>query len=208
MATQTRIEDRSQALLHMASPEEFFRHYWPRLLRFLISQAWDSSLAEDVAADTFMTVLDNWDKLLTYERPDSWLFKVAIRKLRRLEAQTRAQGQLAEDLAISEEDLRLAAAADKWVEDHLDLVAAMRTLPRRQSEVIALKWLADLTVNETAQILGVTEGTVKQQLSRAIGKLRVLLENPGVAPVRIKAVRSSWHPSHAAAASIDPAGSA
>jgi DNA-directed RNA polymerase specialized sigma24 family protein len=39
-------------------------------------------------------------------------------------------------------------------------------------------------VNETAQILGVTEGTVKTQLSRAIHKLRVLLEDPAVVPSR------------------------
>jgi DNA-directed RNA polymerase specialized sigma24 family protein len=37
----------------------------------------------------------------------------------------------------------------------------MRMLPSNQAEVIALK-LADFTLNEAAQILGVTEGTVKQ----------------------------------------------
>jgi RNA polymerase sigma-70 factor (ECF subfamily) len=184
MATQTRIEDKPQTLLYMASPEQFFQHYWPRLLRFLISQAADSSLAEDAAADAFTTALDHWAELLTYERPDSWLFKVAIRKLRRMEVQARARSALAEDLSSSEADLWLAAASDMWVEDHLDLVAAIRTLPRRQAEVIALKWLADFTVNETAQILGVTEGTVKTQLSRAIHKLRVLLEDPAVVPSR------------------------
>jgi hypothetical protein len=38
-----------------------------------------------------MIALDKWDDLLTFERPDSWVFKVATRKLRRLEAQARAR---------------------------------------------------------------------------------------------------------------------
>ncbi|HSZ44467.1 MAG TPA: hypothetical protein VK823_03970 [Streptosporangiaceae bacterium] len=38
-----------------------------------------------------MIALDKWDDLLTYERPDSRVFKVATRKLRRLEAQARAR---------------------------------------------------------------------------------------------------------------------
>jgi RNA polymerase sigma factor (sigma-70 family) len=70
-----------------------------------------------------------------------------------------------------------------WVADNLDLIAALRFLPRRQSEAIALKWLGDYTVKETAQLLGVTEGTVKKQLNRAIEKLRVLLNDPAVTDI-------------------------
>jgi RNA polymerase sigma-70 factor, ECF subfamily len=179
MTTQHDDGDRGyQARLRLVSAETFFQYYWPRLLRFLISQASDSGLAEDVAADAFAAALDNWDKLLTYQRPDSWLFKVAIRRLRQLEGRARTLCFLDEDLASSEGDLRLAAAADEWVEDHLDIVAAMRFLPRRQSEVIALHWLADYTVRETAQILGVAEGTVKQHMSRALGNLGERLGKP------------------------------
>jgi RNA polymerase sigma factor (sigma-70 family) len=172
---------RARALQSMGSPEEFFRCYWPWLLRILASQANDFDLAEEAASETFMAALDNWDKLLEYERPDSWLYKVGTRKLRRLEARARAQGSLAEDRDGMEADLKHAASADEWVADHLDLVSALRMLPRRQTEVIVLRLLADCSVRETAQILGVTEGTVKTQLSRAIGKLRVLLDDPEVA---------------------------
>jgi predicted RNA polymerase sigma factor len=59
-------ERAAQAQLCMESPEAFFRNYWPRLLHFLISQASDSELAEEAAADAFTAVLDNWDKLLVY----------------------------------------------------------------------------------------------------------------------------------------------
>ena len=165
-------------------PEPFFGFYWPRLLRFLITQASDSSLAEEVASETFVRVWDNWDDtILTCERPDSWLFKVAIRELRREEAKARARGILSEDPAGNVADLKSAATNDEWVADNPALTAAIRTLPRREAEVIACR-LQNYTTRETAEILGVSESTARSQLSRATGKLRMLLnktEKPGMA---------------------------
>jgi DNA-directed RNA polymerase specialized sigma24 family protein len=93
-----------------------------------------------------------------------------------MEAKARAWGRLAEDPAGIEADLRQVAASDGWVAQHLDLIAAMRLLPRRQAEVLAWRVLGECSEQETADILGVTEGTVKTQLSRARKKLHVLLE--------------------------------
>jgi RNA polymerase sigma factor (sigma-70 family) len=173
----------AQARLSMGSQEEFFTRYWPRLLRFLITQASNYSLAEEVAGDTFLKAWDRWGDLLTYERPDSWLFKVAIRELRRQEAKARTRDSLAEDPAGNLADLQGAALTDDWVADNFALTAAIRTLPRRQAEVIACLLLG-YSARETAEILGMSEGTARSHLSRATGKLRVLLndaELPGVA---------------------------
>lgn len=160
----------------MGSQEEFFTHYWPRLLSFLISQASDSSLAEDVASETFVAALDHWDTLLTYERPDSWLFKVALRKLHRLEAKARERSVLNDDLASNETDLRDAAATSEWAQLNLNLVAALRGLPRRQAEVVALNLLQGYTLRETAEILGISAARVRICLSQARARLRVLLQ--------------------------------
>ena len=177
------MERGAEARLSMGSQEEFFMLYWPRLVRFLLTQASNSSLAEDVAGDTFLRAWDNWDTLLTYERPDSWLFKVAIRQLRKEEAHARTKGSLAEDQIASMADIRRAAVMDEWVANHLTLTAAIRTLPRRQAEVAACE-LVGCTTKETADILGMSEGTVRSNLCIALGKLRVLMNDadvPGVA---------------------------
>jgi DNA-binding CsgD family transcriptional regulator len=91
--------------------------------------------------------------LLTYERPDSWLFKVAIRKLHRLEAKARERFVLNGDLSSNEANL-----------------------PRRQSEVAALKWLEGCTLKETAEILGISVAAVKMYLIEARKSLLVLLQ--------------------------------
>jgi RNA polymerase sigma-70 factor, ECF subfamily len=173
----------AEARLAMESKEAFFTLYWPRLVRFLLTQASNSSRAEDVAGEAFLKAWVKWDALLTYKRPDSWLFKVAIRQLRREESHARSRDSLAEDPIASMADIQQAAVMDEWVADNLTLTAAVRTLPRRQAEVIACE-LVGCTTRETAKILGMSEGTVRSHLCLGKGKLRALLNDadvPGVA---------------------------
>jgi RNA polymerase sigma-70 factor (sigma-E family) len=53
------------------------------------------------------------------------------------------------------------------------LVRALATLPRRQQAVIVLRFVEDLTEAQTADLLGITVGTVKSQSAKALARLRV-----------------------------------
>jgi RNA polymerase sigma-70 factor (ECF subfamily) len=66
----------------------------------------------------------------------------------------------------------MAAVSDDWVDDHLDLIVALRSLPRRQSEVLALHHMLGYTLTETAEILQIDKLTVKTHLYRALARLR------------------------------------
>lgn len=156
----------------MVSFDTFFGYYWPGLVHFLKSQASNSRFAEDVASQAMIAALDRWDDLLTYDRPDCWLFKVAIRMLRRLEARARRDGWLCEDPGAFADDLRIEALREEWVDDHTDLISAVRSLPRRQCEVIGLHYLCDYTIAETARMLDMPVGTVKAHLNAGLGALR------------------------------------
>ncbi|MBB6564802.1 SigE family RNA polymerase sigma factor [Kribbella sandramycini] len=63
--------------------------------------------------------------------------------------------------------------ASTSAEDGQDLWAALGRLPRRQRAVLVLRYYEDLTETETAQLLGVSVGTVKSQASKALAKLRL-----------------------------------
>lgn len=156
----------------MTSFDLYFRTYWPDLVRFLKARASDTHLAEDIATEAMMAVSDNWDKLLTYKRPDSWLFKVALRKLRRVEARARHDGFLRENPESCVDDLRRDSFRDDWIEDNIDLISAVRRLRRRQCEVIGLHYLADYTIAETASILDMPVGTAKKHLNLGLAALR------------------------------------
>lgn len=161
-----------QARERMESPEKFFRAYWPRLARFLKSRANNAEWAEDIASEAMIAVLDNWDELLTYDRPDSWLFKVAMQKLRHVEARARDLCYLHEDPLSARSDLQAASAFDGWIAQRLDLITAIRSLPRRQCEVVGLHFFGGFTLAETGRILGIDVGTVKKHLSRGLEALR------------------------------------
>lgn len=64
-----------------------------------------------------------------------------------------------------------ATSAD-WA-DGLTLTQAIAALPRAQRAVVVLRYLEDLSVEDTAIALGVSPGTVKSHLSRALRALRV-----------------------------------
>lgn len=159
--------------------EKFHERYWPRLVRYLSTQASNSSWAEDVAIETMIAVWDKWDEMLVMDRPDSYMFTIATRKLYRLEARAREHCCLEEDLASSDRALRIAAEGDKWIDDHFDLLAAMRALPRRQCQVLGLHYFAGFTLADTAKLMGITEGAAKTHLSRGLASLRQRL---GVLP--------------------------
>ena len=57
----------------------------------------------------------------------------------------------------------------------LALVDALERLPRRQREAVALRYLADLSVDDVARTMGVSAGTVKQSVHRALRTLRTSL---------------------------------
>lgn len=72
------------------------------------------------------------------------------------------------------DDIAAAVAQRDW------MVAAIGRLPRRQREVVVLRFLLDLSVEQTATALGMTQGTVKSHTARALNQLRELLtERPG-----------------------------
>ena len=57
------------------------------------------------------------------------------------------------------------------------VIQALAELPAGQRQVVVLRFLADLSVAETAQVLGISTGTVKSYTSRALSALRVALDD-------------------------------
>jgi len=115
--------------------------------------------AEDLAQEAFIAAHRDWERIGAYERPGAWVRQVVTnlsvsafrRRVAEAKALTRAAvGQPPEVAELSTE------TADFW--------RAVRSLPRRQAQVVTLHYLEDLSVAEVAEILGTAEGTVKKHL--------------------------------------------
>ncbi len=72
-----------------------------------------------------------------------------------------------------------SARVEARPEDRAELVRALRTLPARQRACVVLRYYADLPEREVADLLGCSVGTVKSQSSKALAKLRRLIEEDG-----------------------------
>ena len=66
----------------------------------------------------------------------------------------------------------LPASGDSSVEDRDVLRRALQSLPRRQRAVVVLRYYEDMSEAQTADLLGVSVGTVKSQASKALAALR------------------------------------
>src|SRR5690349_69757 len=121
----------------------------------------DRGRAEDAVQDALVRA---WASRRRIDVLSAWVTTVALNRTRdvarRAAAESRAYGRL--DVRPDE---RHEAVGDDT--DHEALGAALTALPRRQREVVALYYYAELSVAEVAATLGVSEGTVKTSLSRA-----------------------------------------
>lgn len=118
--------------------------------------------AEDIAQETLARAYARWGSV--HGHAEAWVVRVATNLAlgvhRRDTRDRRAPSPLAS---------RTAASPDV---DRLDLVRLLESLPRRQREVLALRYLGDLAERETAAALGCSIGTVKQHAHRALTRLR------------------------------------
>jgi RNA polymerase sigma-70 factor (ECF subfamily) len=80
------------------------------------------------------------------------------------------------------------AGPDELVENRMvlnEILAAAKTLPEAQRQVIALRFSAGLSVAETAKAMGKGEGNVKVIQHKAIAKLREMMGQPKRSKVKV-----------------------
>jgi RNA polymerase sigma-70 factor (sigma-E family) len=150
----------------------------PGLVGLAIIMLGDRHAAEDVVQDAFFGLYRNWDRLcdpskaLTYVRSSVLNgCRTAIRQQTRRDRRDRATVTDTRPGFESAESLMLIG------EEHREVLLAVRRLPDRQREALVLRFYFGLAEEETARATGISRGTVKSSLSRALAALgRMLTE--------------------------------
>lgn len=140
---------------------EFYLARGPALRRtaYLVVRDWHT--AEDLTQQAFVKLYAAWGRV----RPETaqaythrTVVNLCLTHLRRRRPES-PTAELPETAAVPDGE-------------PLDVGAALAVLPARQRAIVALRFLDDLSVADVAAVLGIAEGTVKSQTSRALATLR------------------------------------
>lgn len=158
-----------------------FDGFAARERRALVAFAWsltgDLAGAEDLAQDALEVAWRHWRRVGDYDKPGAWARRVvASRATDRGRSRARERRALGRLGGLATRDVELEPAdARFW--------AAVRALPRRQAQAIALYYLEDRSVTDVAEILGISAGAVKSHLHRGrvalVQELGLLNEESG-----------------------------
>ncbi len=135
---------------------ELYERDFAAVFRAVYLLCGDRQLAEDATQEAFARALARWRRLHDQPWAAGWVTTTALNVARR-------QLRVAGPGVVAGPDAWRASADD----ERLDLHAAIRALPTRQQEAVALHYLLDLPVAQAAAAMGCDEGTVKSHLHRA-----------------------------------------
>jgi DNA-directed RNA polymerase specialized sigma24 family protein len=159
---------------------EFFQTSWEPCLRAVMAVTGARQPAEDQVAEAFARAWASWRKVRQHPAPQAWVVRTALN--------TGASWwrHRNRELPLADHDLTAPAGIHEGPGSSpghgpgsdpgggLDdaLLTAIRRLPQRQREVIALRIFLDLDTAAMARELGIEAGTVRMHLSRGIAALR------------------------------------
>ncbi|MDO7867181.1 SigE family RNA polymerase sigma factor [Nocardioides jiangxiensis] len=148
--------------------------HWRRLVRLSVLLVHDQGLAEEITQDAFVALHGRWSRLRS---PDSALAYLRQSVVNRSRSALRHR-KVVDRHAARERLPEPAPSADAGVTADVrraEVLAALHTLPRRQREVLALRYYLDLSEADIAATLGISQGAVKSHASRGSATLRTHL---------------------------------
>ena len=140
---------------------EFYRRQWRDVVGLGFVLTGDRWVAEELAQEGFAAACRKWDSVGAMDRPGSWVRRVVVNRsvsrLRRRGVERRALARMGTP-GVSPDLIVDADSAEVW--------AAVRALPKRQGQVVALVYFDGMTVPEASQVIGCSYETARTHLKR------------------------------------------
>ena len=162
----------------VSGPEPFDSFYRREIRRFVgLAYALSGSrlAADDIAQEAMLAAYRKWDQVGRLDSPAGWVRRVvsnqAVSATRRRIAEAKGLSRLAARRTVS--DLPEIPAESDWI------WREVRRLPKRQIQVIALRYYDELSLSEIAEVLDCSKETANTHLRRARQTLDRRLENRG-----------------------------
>lgn len=140
------------------------------LVRLAAAVLRDQDWAEDVVQDAFLQVQRSWSRLRDPDSAVHYLRRTVLNGARAELRRRSVRSAKGPDLPPLTGDGEAEALGRIR---HAELLDAVSALPRRQAQVVLLRFVGDLSVAETAAALSISPGAVKTTQTRAVEALRI-----------------------------------
>lgn len=158
--------------------EDFVRARSAALLRTAYALVGDHGHAEDMLQTALLRTARRW--AVARDAPEAYARQVLLNLGR---DRVRGLRRRPSESALPEGARRpgVVAGPAEEIGERETVVQALMRLPASQRRVVVLRFLEDLPVAETAQLLGISEGTVKSHTARALASLRTTFNDNSAA---------------------------
>lgn len=141
--------------------ESFFRREFPRMVALAYAISGSRWAAEELAQEACLRAFRSWDSVSRYEKPGAWLRRVTINLSNSL-----LRRRVSEVKALQRYWAGRVEVVDCHLNDDIEFWTHVKNLPRRQREVVVLHYVDDLTTAEIAEVLDISESSVRTHLQR------------------------------------------
>lgn len=155
---------------------DIYKELYTPIFKYVLSKTRDRNLAEDITAEVFLRFLKSISSYnQQYETPLPYLYTMARNMIinQGLKKKSLALDEDADEYISNGEKSQLEEVMQK--EEIKKVLDTLHQLPDDQAEVIRLRFLSELDTREIANLLDKTEANIRKIESRALAKLRSLL---------------------------------
>jgi RNA polymerase sigma-70 factor (sigma-E family) len=152
---------------------EIYGAHYRSLVRLATLLVHDVATAEEVVQDSFVALHAGLHRLRDSDKTLSYLRAAVVNRSRSV---LRHRMVVDRNAPKPAPDMPSAEHGALALIERSSVVAALRSLPERQREVVVLRFYADLSEAQIAAAMGITRGAVKSHTSRAMAALRSVLE--------------------------------
>jgi len=157
----------------LAAITEIYGAHYRSLVRLATLLVHDVATAEEVVQDSFIALHIALHRLRDSEKTLSYLRAAVVNRSRSV---LRHRVVVDRNAPKPAPDMPSAEHGALALIERSSVIAALRSLPERQREVVVLRFYADLSEAQIAAAMGITRGAVKSHTSRAMAALRSVLE--------------------------------
>ena len=145
--------------------EDLYREHRMRFVRLAILLVDDPATAEDVVQEAFTGLHRHWSRLRDENAALGYLRTAVVNGSRSVLRRRRTAREYTPPHTA---DARSAESLAMLSAEHQAVVSALGQLPRRQREVLVLRYYGGLSEAEIAEATGISRGTVKSTASRGL----------------------------------------